>query len=230
MASTSGVHLSAKTDAPSTGAEGSGLGAGVPSLRRLCMQLIGDARVDVDNVLAALELGTAHGIPALRNRAERFVRSTWKGVRAQHSEEALQEALGRDVFAALEREQADLDAAVRKLKITGTVVDGPARDIAGPVQMQPDASVQAQAVRNADSKRVAPQSTGGRFRFGGGGEKCTRCAKTAYPAERVAVNDRIFHQACFRCCTQTRKHARCRRQPCYCVDTCTCIPRLGDVR
>ena len=116
MASTSGVHLSAKTDAPSTGAEGSGLGAGVPSLRRLCMQLIGDARVDVDNVLAALELGTAHGIPALRNRAERFVRSTWKGVRAQHSEEALQEALGRDVFAAFEREQADLDAAVRKLK------------------------------------------------------------------------------------------------------------------
>lgn len=36
-------------------------------------------------------------------------------------------------------------------------------------------------------------------RFGGGGEKCTRCNKTVYAAERVSAKDQVFHNTCFRC-------------------------------
>eukprot|EP01132_Coremiostelium_polycephalum_P007512 gene7512-9233_t len=33
----------------------------------------------------------------------------------------------------------------------------------------------------------------------GSTEKCNVCAKTVYPTERLASDERIFHKACFRC-------------------------------
>eukprot|EP00966_Prymnesium_polylepis_P150601 3478776-Prymnesium_polylepis.3 len=36
--------------------------------------------------------------------------------------------------------------------------------------------------------------------LGGGGEKCTLCAGTVFPAERIRTStDQIYHQHCFRC-------------------------------
>ena len=37
--------------------------------------------------------------------------------------------------------------------------------------------------------------------LGGGGERCCRCDKTVYSAERVAANGRVWHKECFRCTT-----------------------------
>lgn len=36
-------------------------------------------------------------------------------------------------------------------------------------------------------------------RFGGGGERCAKCARAVYAAERVSVAGRILHSECFRC-------------------------------
>ena len=45
-------------------------------------------------------------------------------------------------------------------------------------------------------------------RFGGGGEKCAKCGKTVYAAERVAATTKtasvVFHADCFRC-TECKK-------------------------
>ena len=35
--------------------------------------------------------------------------------------------------------------------------------------------------------------------FGGGGEKCAACSKTAYAAEQMPAQGRVFHRECFRC-------------------------------
>ena len=37
-------------------------------------------------------------------------------------------------------------------------------------------------------------------KFGGGGEKCTLCTGTVFPAERLrTTTDQVYHQSCFRC-------------------------------
>ena len=38
---------------------------------------------------------------------------------------------------------------------------------------------------------------------GGGGEKCPRCQKTVYPAEKLAACSASWHKACFKCKTCT---------------------------
>lgn len=44
-------------------------------------------------------------------------------------------------------------------------------------------------------------------KFGGGGNKCVVCAKTAYPAEQVSFDKEIYHVECFRCTTCNKKTA-----------------------
>ncbi|PAA93700.1 hypothetical protein BOX15_Mlig000005g2, partial [Macrostomum lignano] len=36
-------------------------------------------------------------------------------------------------------------------------------------------------------------------KFGGGGEKCSRCQSTVYFNERVQASGRVFHRSCFKC-------------------------------
>lgn len=43
------------------------------------------------------------------------------------------------------------------------------------------------------------------FQLGGGGEPCTLCGKTVYPAERQRTNEGIYHFKCFTC-------TKCKRQ------------------
>jgi len=53
--------------------------------------------------------------------------------------------------------------------------------------------------------RKSGSSSGGSSRFGGGGEKCQKCGKTAYVAERVVMDAKIFHPNCFRCTECNKK-------------------------
>lgn len=39
--------------------------------------------------------------------------------------------------------------------------------------------------------------------WGGGGDKCPRCQKTVYPAEKIAACSSSWHKACFKCKTCT---------------------------
>eukprot|EP00310_Coccolithus_braarudii_P002609 CAMPEP_0183375430 /NCGR_PEP_ID=MMETSP0164_2-20130417/117339_1 /TAXON_ID=221442 /ORGANISM="Coccolithus pelagicus ssp braarudi, Strain PLY182g" /LENGTH=138 /DNA_ID=CAMNT_0025552597 /DNA_START=9 /DNA_END=422 /DNA_ORIENTATION=+ len=39
------------------------------------------------------------------------------------------------------------------------------------------------------------------FSFGGGGERCCRCDKIVYTAERATANGCVWHKDCFRCTT-----------------------------
>lgn len=54
--------------------------------------------------------------------------------------------------------------------------------------------------------------------FGGGGEPCTLCSKTVYPAEKLKTStDNVYHQKCFTC-------TKCKRGlqvSTYCEDAVT---------
>ncbi|CAF4278637.1 unnamed protein product [Rotaria sp. Silwood2] len=49
------------------------------------------------------------------------------------------------------------------------------------------------------------QQTGGTPHYGGGTEKCARCSKSVYLAEKKLGAGRAFHSSCFSCCTCKRK-------------------------
>lgn len=48
-------------------------------------------------------------------------------------------------------------------------------------------------------------ASGTASKFGGGGNPCTICAKTVYPAEQLSYDKSIYHQACFTCKTCEKK-------------------------
>jgi len=56
-------------------------------------------------------------------------------------------------------------------------------------------------------KWVKKESTGSALssKFGGGGNPCTICAKTVYPAETINYEKKPYHQACFKCSECTKK-------------------------
>ena len=67
----------------------------------------------------------------------------------------------------------------------------------------------AAAAAGGGGDAAAPiKSPAKKFAFGGGGEKCTKCGKTVYAAERVAATTKtasvVFHADCFRC-TECKK-------------------------
>lgn len=60
---------------------------------------------------------------------------------------------------------------------------------------------QAQVKKGTSSGTVDPRFA----KFGGGGSKCVRCAKTVYPAETVSYEKNIFHSQCFTCMECNKK-------------------------
>lgn len=63
----------------------------------------------------------------------------------------------------------------------------------------------AQKQRNTKWTPKTGGSTGGSSRFGGGGTKCTVCAKTVYMAEQVNYEKKPYHAGCFKCSVESCK-------------------------
>ncbi|PAA49011.1 hypothetical protein BOX15_Mlig016670g3 [Macrostomum lignano] len=50
-------------------------------------------------------------------------------------------------------------------------------------------------VENVATARPSPSAV----KYGGGGEKCSRCSGSVYFNERLQATGRVFHRACFKC-------------------------------
>ena len=62
------------------------------------------------------------------------------------------------------------------------------------------------AAAPAPPRRVSTGAAPAKFKaFGGGGEKCAKCGKTVYPAERVEAQKMVMHIDCMRCATCNKK-------------------------
>lgn len=59
--------------------------------------------------------------------------------------------------------------------------------------------------RQSQSNQQQQQQQGGMPQYGGGNEKCARCSKTVYIAEKKVGAGRPFHTSCFSCYTCHRK-------------------------
>ena len=101
-----------------------------PSLISLCLRTICEGndvmQLNLDNVLDVLHFGRKHHFVPLIERAEAFVRSAYQGVRARHACDDVMEVLGTELFNELEKEANAAEAALRKIKLMGTVLEGPA--------------------------------------------------------------------------------------------------------
>ena len=95
----------------------------VPSLRDLCLRLISDSILNLDNAIFVLDFSKTHYLDALERRAETFVRHSFSALRQRHTREELESALGSEAYAALEAEQVALDAQVARNKQVGGVID-----------------------------------------------------------------------------------------------------------
>lgn len=78
---------------------------------------------------------------------------------------------------------------------------GAAPATAAPASPAPAVPSAAAAIQTQGGSPSAPRliSEKRTMSFGGGGEKCATCNKTAYAAEQIPAQGRIFHRACFRC-------------------------------
>jgi hypothetical protein len=195
----------------------------VPSLRDLCIAYVSSAVVvNLENSLGVLQLGDTHNIPHLEERALFFIRKSFSGLRKVHPARDLEAALGKDKYQALERVHSEIDAAKARMR-QGTVLEShpPEHDprVAASLHSAAAAATVAAAatrLKDGDANREPVISTAKsaaaapprhRFSFGGGGEKCHKCAKTVYAAERIATHGKAWHSACFRCMVCEQKLA-----------------------
>ena len=72
---------------------------------------------------------------------------------------------------------------------------------AAPAALAPAAPAPAATFSTEGGSQLAPRLTSEKrtMSFGGGGERCAACSKTAYAAEQMPAQDRVFHRECFRC-------------------------------
>ena len=168
----------------------------VPSLHALCCELIGTTIINLDNAPSIVAFARAHNFPPLLQRAERFCCDSWSGLRKQHDAIELEQAVGTELFASLDKDQDDIEKRLRSMRRLGSVVDAPpAASASCSVPQAPKSTlVPAPAPSSARTKRFAS--------FGGGGEVCLACSKRVYPAEMpTGVSIGSYHANCFRCAT-----------------------------
>lgn len=192
-------HILLPAATPTTAIHAMQDGNRCPSLRELCLEYVEGARISLDNVLAALELSHTHDIPDVRRRALQFLSDSWKGVRARHARPDLEAVLGSELLTALEREQAELDTAVRKLKTRGDVIQvSPTPSL---MQAHGEQIAQTPIISRAIHPRQNVQEEqSNNHKYGGGYENCVRCGGNVYLYERLRLAPSlVFHQACFRC-------------------------------
>ena len=103
----------------------------VPSLRSLCLKLLDDSILNLDNGPFVYDFARSHGFSTLEARAAKFCTESYRGLRAKHGPEVLHESLGTEMFVALETNHNTIEAQRQRISRMGTVLpDG----IAPPVQ------------------------------------------------------------------------------------------------
>lgn len=194
----------------------------VPSLRDLCLRLVSESIINLDNAVCVLGWAKLHCFDVLAGRADKFVIESFGVLRERHSREELEYALGGEAFATLDKEQAHIAQSVARNRQLGSVISGPATATPSAViGIQQPSSLRARAQSEAppfsrpqaslssssslssaasSSSTAAPVRTPRRS-FGGGGEKCAICQKTVYQAEKLATHGVCYHISCFRCAT-----------------------------
>lgn len=182
-----------------------------PSLQQLCLVFIENCIVNCENVLFFYDFSQIHHIPALLQRCDRFVMASWPGIRAQHSPEECASVLGEQRVDDLDKEYVELQHATSKMKMLGSVVDTPVQPPAW--DLTPRRRALSAPLAPSAEPAPAPRSFGNvgvaasagtsvrapRRSFGGGGDKCAKCEKTVYAAEKLAVHGSVYHTNCFRC-------------------------------
>ena len=65
----------------------------------------------------------------------------------------------------------------------------------------------AQKAPGTTNSPFGPRSKSSVRNFGGGGDKCAVCGKTAYAAEKLEADGKVYHKTCFKCdqCKKTLK-------------------------
>jgi hypothetical protein len=177
----------------------------VPSLHQLCLALISDGVINLDNALFVLDFARAHAhAQPLEARAHRFVRDSFAGLRARHSREEMERAIGTEEFAAMDLEQCTIDAATRRMKTMGSVTARTAEPLVPPLAPWRSSAPGPASGRASECPSEQPMTRRRFSSLGGGGTKCAACAKTVYPAEETKTHERSWHHACFRCvqCSQ----------------------------
>ncbi len=129
-------------------AGGGAHGGGVPKLRDLCLSVIVDGVLNLENAVFVLHFSRGHFIPQLEARAMKFIVASFKALREIHPHEDLKIALGAETLANLEKEQDDVDALTQKMRERGTVIDSPS-------EMSAPADTEAAAIRIARTEMTA---------------------------------------------------------------------------
>ena len=176
------------------------MSASIPTLHQLCCDVIVDAVINLDNAPFILSFARQHNAQELCQRAERFCCNSWRGLNERHDSQDLREALGADVFDALERDRLELE---RQRPRVGSIIEPPPTPALPLLPTQaPSApsrpSDSSAALRQGATETAAAARARARF-SGGGGETCLVCSKRVYPAERAPGMDKAYHIACFRC-------------------------------
>ena len=162
----------------------------VPRLHDLCCDFISDTIINLENCVFILDFADTHLITALKERAMAFIIASWPSVAERYPAVELEAALGAELYAARLRDQAAVDAEIRRNRLVGEVVEvAPPAAASAPLAAPP-------AAPPAPTPSAAPR----RRTFGGGGDKCAACGKTVYAAELISPCRGVaLHTQCFRC-------------------------------
>ena len=103
---------------------------GAPSLRNICLSTVCDSNdalcLNLDNVLEVISFARMHSFPQLVEKGEKFAINAYAGLRATHACEIIEAALGSELVNELERDANATQERLRRYRLTGSVVEGPA--------------------------------------------------------------------------------------------------------
>lgn len=172
----------------------------VPSLLDLCCAAVDRLLIiNLDNALDVLQYAHTHDLEPLTERATAFIRKSWAGLTTRHTAPNLCAVLGRKEYETMAKEADDISRAVARLRLTGTVVaaSNSAIDLNGAQVLSPSSpasSMQAATAASTPRRGWRPPAAAVAT------EKCVKCGKAVYSAERISpVSGLVWHAACFRC-------------------------------
>ena len=169
---------------------------GVPPLLSLCLDAVERLLIiNLDNALDVLQYGRTHDLFPLEQRASAFIRQSWAGIAKRHSADDLATVLGQATYEAMAKEAEEIKQTVDRLRLRGMVLDSPS-----PAAKDGTITVVAQTSIQPATRSTASTTPRRGWRPPVTAEKCVRCEKTVYAAERLSpAAGLVWHAPCFRC-------------------------------